>query len=97
MQPNDSDAIHCKLISQIQLSKFDEALQLIDSNSTANNNNNNEAKNSFSYEKAYCLYRQKKLQESLQVLRSIPAPQPPKVLELEAQVVWFTNTFLFYK
>lgn len=83
MQPGDEDAIKCKVVCLIKLEQFSEAISFLDA--TPSNN--------LSFEKAYCFYKTKKLDEALAVINAIPSPKPVSVLELEAQVVLKENYF----
>jgi signal recognition particle subunit SRP72 len=81
---NDREALQCKLVALIQLNKFDEALALLDKESQLNSQ--------CTFERAYCLYRCKKLTESLELLQKSfgdgsNKDTPVKVLKLLAQVV----------
>ena len=83
---DDPDALHCKLVSLIHLSKFDSALELI-------RNQNKKKKGSgggtrqYPFEEAYCLYRKEKYKESLSILSSLPESEQ-RVMELKAQIAY---------
>lgn len=86
ISPSDKDAFHCKLNALIHLGKNVEALKFLESDSNL--------ASSFIFEKAYCLYREKKYSEGLDLLRNIPEPKPLKILQLETQIVKFFFSFL---
>jgi len=77
-QPKDKDAVHVKAICLIQLNRFAEALKLIEQAGL---------EGELTFEKAYCLYKDRKHQETLNTLASIPNPKPARVLQLIAQAV----------
>jgi len=81
MISNDPDAIKCKIIAFIKLNQCSNALQVIDGCSS-----DKKLYNDLLFEKGYCLYRTKKYNEALEVIKSINKPHPARVLELEAQV-----------
>jgi len=85
ISPNDFDALHCKIVALIQLSKFDDALKLV--------TNNAELSQKLTFERAYCLYRTKQFQEALGLLKDYPQPKPLRILELEAQVYYRLEDF----
>ncbi|KAH7570442.1 hypothetical protein ACOSQ2_018920 [Xanthoceras sorbifolium] len=60
--PGDEDAIRCKVVALIKADNIDGALSVIQSPKSSPID--------FSYFKAYCLYRQNKLNEALELLRS---------------------------
>ncbi|XP_066582106.1 signal recognition particle subunit SRP72 [Prorops nasuta] len=76
---NEEAALHCKAICYIQLSKFNEALQLITRNFKSPGN--------LDFEKAYCLYRLNEVSEALKVVQSIQNPSL-KIKELKAQILY---------
>jgi len=85
---NDPEAFYCKVICLIHDSKFEDALILLNSNKTLSQN--------LIFERAYCFYRTKKLNEALSLLQdnnNFPIPKPKKVLELEAQVYYRLEDF----
>src|SRR5262249_6085925 len=59
--------------------KFDEALQLLDANSAPTA--------ALAFERAYCFYRAKRIDDALNIVRSYKEPRPARFLELEAQIV----------
>ncbi|XP_063984572.1 signal recognition particle subunit SRP72 isoform X2 [Diachasmimorpha longicaudata] len=76
---DEEAAIHCKVICLIQLSKFNDALQLIAKNPKISVN--------LDFEKAYCLYRLNQVVEALMVFSDIQNPSP-KIKELTAQILY---------
>lgn len=80
--PDDPQALHCKIICLIQLSKFQDAGKLIDTLSKKV-----DSPQSYLYEKAYCLYRLEKYKESQHVLSKLPQSDP-HVRELQAQIFY---------
>jgi len=59
--PNDEDAIRCKIVALIKNDSIDEALSTMESS--------RRLQIDFSFFKAYCLYRQNKLNEALEALK----------------------------
>ena len=84
LSPGDPDALHCKLVSLIHLSKFDSALEVIRSLNKSRKGGEGKV---FQLEEAYCLYRQDKYEETLSVLSGLPQTDA-KVQELTAQVAY---------
>lgn len=84
LSPDDPDALHCRLVSLIHLSRFDSALQLIRSLNKSRKGGEGKV---FQLEEAYCLYRQDKYEDTLAVLSSLPQSDA-KVQELTAQVAY---------
>ena len=85
LAPEDRDALHCKVVCLLQLSKFQEAVKLIDASSKK------AGEKQFRFEKAYCLYRLEKYADSHHLLDSLLHKQPqtePRVQELLAQVTY---------
>ncbi|KAK1429068.1 hypothetical protein QVD17_11267 [Tagetes erecta] len=72
--PGDEDAIHCKIVSQIKADNIEHALSTISSN------------NNFHFYKAYCLYRQNKLDEALESLKVLE--KDPATMLLESQILF---------
>lgn len=81
---DDPDALHCRVVSMIHLSRFEPALQLIRSINKRRKGGEGKV---FRLEEAYCLYRQEKYQDTLSVLSTLPKDEA-KVMELEAQVAY---------
>eukprot|EP01102_Stenamoeba_stenopodia_P000056 TRINITY_DN1002_c0_g1_i1.p1 TRINITY_DN1002_c0_g1~~TRINITY_DN1002_c0_g1_i1.p1 ORF type:complete len:688 (+),score=239.82 TRINITY_DN1002_c0_g1_i1:42-2066(+) len=75
-QPKDKDAVHVKAICLIQLNKFNDALALIEQAGLSGD---------LGFERAYCLYKDRKHKEALECLAKIPDPKPAGVLQLIAQ------------
>lgn len=77
--PDDKEAFHCKALCLIHQSKFEEALTFLESHP--------KFRSEFDFERAYCCYSTKKLQQALEIINNCPSPKPKKMLELEAQLV----------
>ncbi|CAI0426091.1 unnamed protein product [Linum tenue] len=76
--PGDEDALRCKVVALIKNDSYDEALSAIRS-----------AKNlkfDFSFEEAYCLYKQNKLDEALELLKG--QERNSETMLLEAQILF---------
>ena len=82
--PNDQDALLCRVVSLIQLAEYEDALKSI------NRLSKTAGKDSFLYEKAYCLYKLEKYRQSLDALSSLPSEDQSsvKVLDLTAQIYY---------
>lgn len=78
IKPGDGDAVACKIAALIDLGKVEEALLLISSGQ--------ELQRRFAFERAYCLYRNGKLQEALSCLDEVPVEREQDKLRLEAQL-----------
>ncbi len=78
----DAEAIHCKVVCLLQLSRFNDAISLIDTL-----NKKGQKPSLFQFEKAYCLYRLEKYGENTSVLQSLPQDEH-RVRELSAQIVY---------
>ncbi|KAF6156889.1 hypothetical protein GIB67_000429 [Kingdonia uniflora] len=84
LAPRDEDALRCKIVGLIKADNLDEALSAIralekiprDQSFTVD----------FSFDKAYCLYRQNKLDEALESLKSIE--KTSAVMQLESQILY---------
>ena len=76
--PEDKDALHCRIVCLIQLSKFHEAIKLIDKKAE---------KQKFQFERAYCFYRLEKYDESRRALKKLPESEQ-RVRELSAQIAY---------
>lgn len=81
--PNNVKALQSKVVALIRLQSFDDALEIIGSMDA------NQQKELF-YEKAYCLYRSNKPQETIEILRE-SKDDSQKVKELMAQSVGDPN------
>lgn len=81
---DDREALNCKLVSLIHLSKFTAALSFIRETKKRKSSSKSSL---YQFEEAYCLYRQEKFQESLQVLSHLP-PGELRVGELQAQITY---------
>jgi signal recognition particle subunit SRP72 len=91
--PEETKAVHCKLIALIQLSKFDEALKFIEKSKLSQE---------LVFEKAYIEYRVDKSGEALKTIEAANLnPLPPNLKELKAQVLYrleqFDECFNLYK
>ena len=79
VNPEDKDAVACKVATLIDLGKIREAIDIITAKA--------DYKNYFAFEYAYCLYREGKLQESLSQLETLPGDgRLVDRLRLEAQL-----------
>ncbi|GAB4829315.1 hypothetical protein Ancab_018985 [Ancistrocladus abbreviatus] len=76
--PGDEDAIQCKIVALIKADNIDDALKIIESHQRLPIDLN--------FLKAYCLYRQNKLDEALQSLK-IPEKNTATML-LESQILY---------
>ena len=89
---DDQDALNCRLVSFIHLSKFTAALGLIRDQTSRSTQ--------YQFEEAYCLYRLDKYEESLCVLSRLPEGQF-RVCELRAQVLYrleeYAKSYATYK
>ena len=83
LAPEDGDALHCKLVCLVQCSKFVEALKLIDSPASRAARQSG----AFHFEKAYCLYRLERYEESKKALQALPSEEE-RVRELSAQIAY---------
>ena len=88
---DDPDALHCRVVSLIHLSRFTDALQLVRTINKARKGG--QESRMFQLEEAYCLYRQDKYKETLSVLSSLPQGDL-KVRELQAQVAYRQEHYL---
>ncbi|ELU13722.1 hypothetical protein CAPTEDRAFT_98316 [Capitella teleta] len=77
--PADDRAFHCKIVSFIQLGKFDDALLTM--------KKNQELATALPFEKAYCEYRLNRTAEALRTLRNLENPDT-RCQELLAQVLY---------
>lgn len=85
IEPSEELAQQCKLVSFIQVSKFDEALKFL--------NKCPELK-ALAFEKAYCQYRLNQPDEALKTIdTSCPQPLSEKAKELRAQVLYRLERF----
>ncbi|EEF47526.1 signal recognition particle subunit SRP72 [Ricinus communis] len=76
--PGDEDAIRCKVVGMIKADNIDDALSTIHSAQRLTVD--------FSFFKAYCLYRQNKLEEALETLRG--QERNSETLLLESQILY---------
>lgn len=76
---DEPKAIHCKLVCLIQLSKFNEAIQMIDRLRLTE----------FAFEKAYCEYRLNQPEKALKTVEECGLnPLPENYKELKAQILY---------
>ncbi|CAH1998677.1 unnamed protein product [Acanthoscelides obtectus] len=80
VSPDEILALHCKLICLIQLSKFDEAIALI--------NRNPHYLKDILFEKAYCYYRANKPADALKILNKSEDELDLRCKELKAQILY---------
>lgn len=89
---DEEAALHCKVICYMQLSKFNDALQLIVKNPKLT------AK--LEFERAYCLYRMNQVPEALKIVEGIQNPSL-KIKELKAQILYrlekYEDCFAVYR
>ncbi|XP_011019281.1 PREDICTED: signal recognition particle subunit SRP72 [Populus euphratica] len=78
--PNDEDAIRCKVVALIKCDSIDKALSTIHPAQRQN------LPFDFSYFKAYCLYRQNKLDEALESLKGLG--RTSETMLLESQILF---------
>ncbi|CAO2167313.1 unnamed protein product [Urochloa humidicola] len=76
--PGDEDAVRCKVVAHIKDDKIDDALAAMRAAERLPID--------LSYYKAYCYYRQNKLQEALDLLRG--QEETVAVLQLESQILY---------
>lgn len=81
--PNDPDALHCKIVCLVQCSKLGEALKIIDSLARKSSGSGGV----YQFEKAYCLYRLERYEESRKTLEGLPQSEE-RVRELSAQIAY---------
>ena len=84
--PDDLDALYCKVVCLMQLSRFEDAIKMIDEIAKK------EGETKFLFEKAYCLYRTDKCVESLQYVDKM-APGDQRFWDLKAQVLYRLERF----
>ncbi|XP_034235450.1 signal recognition particle subunit SRP72 [Thrips palmi] len=78
-QADEEKAFHCKIVSLIQLSKFNDALGFISKNPKLSSD--------LTFEKAYCQYRLNQPQEALKTVNS-EQQLSVKLKELKAQILY---------
>ncbi|KAJ3681411.1 hypothetical protein LUZ60_015900 [Juncus effusus] len=76
--PGDEDAVRCKIVALIKSDAIDKALDAINAAS--------KLPFDLSFYKAYCLYRQNKLQEALECIQS--QEKTATILQLESQIYY---------
>ncbi|SPP82573.1 signal recognition particle subunit SRP72 [Drosophila guanche] len=78
--PDDSTALHCKVVCLLQLSKFEEAYKFIEKNRLS----------SLVFEKSYCEYRLNKQAQALKTIDDAAGaqPLPPNLKELRTQILY---------
>ncbi|XP_071447805.1 signal recognition particle subunit SRP72 [Hetaerina americana] len=77
--PDEVKAFHCKIVSLIQLSKFQEGLNFITKNTKLSSG--------LIFEKAYCQYRLNQPQEALKTIECV-SNLTPKLKELKSQILY---------
>ncbi|KAI2801867.1 Signal recognition particle core component [Blomia tropicalis] len=80
LSKDNQKAIHCKVVSLIQLNKFEEALNFLDKL-------DDEIKSKLNFEKAYCEYRLNKVDEALKTIKNSDSDDFG-VKELEIQALY---------
>ncbi|XP_014226163.1 signal recognition particle subunit SRP72 [Trichogramma pretiosum] len=92
LSQEDESALHCKVVSFIQLSKFNDALQII--------NKYPKLLPKLEFEKAYCLYRLNQVSEAYKIIENIQNPSL-KIKELKAQILYrlemYEDCFAMYR
>eukprot|EP01028_Stygiella_incarcerata_P013580 TRINITY_DN82806_c0_g1_i1.p1 TRINITY_DN82806_c0_g1~~TRINITY_DN82806_c0_g1_i1.p1 ORF type:complete len:702 (-),score=222.08 TRINITY_DN82806_c0_g1_i1:62-2167(-) len=78
-EPNDVDALHCALVAQIHLSKYEDVVK------TANSVKDEEIRDGFRFEHAYALYRLSRFEEALKVLSPLEMQYDPKAMDAEGK------------
>ncbi|KAE9610500.1 hypothetical protein Lal_00029643 [Lupinus albus] len=76
--PSDEDAIRCKVVALIKEDRIEDALSAIRSS--------NKSLDDFDFLKAYCLYRQNKLDEALDSLKALE--RTDETMLLESQILY---------
>ncbi|CAG8547430.1 12936_t:CDS:10 [Funneliformis caledonium] len=86
LNPEDNDALHCKVISYIRLGKYQNALELLQKSFSDEN---------LISEKAYCFYRLNKFDELLNLLRQYKLGNKNELSlrHIEAQVAYKTEDY----
>ncbi|XP_044271947.1 signal recognition particle subunit SRP72 [Tribolium madens] len=79
LAPNEFLAFHYKVVCLIELSKFDEAIRLL--------NGNAQFDGELIFEKAYCFYRANKYEDALKTIDNIPELDL-RSKELKAQILY---------
>ncbi|CAH1153398.1 unnamed protein product [Phaedon cochleariae] len=85
VSPHEFDAFHCKIVCLIHLSKFDEAISLM--------NKNPQYLQGLIFEKSYCYYRVNKPGDALQVIEASEQELDFRVKELKAQILYRVEDF----
>ncbi|XP_018578059.1 signal recognition particle subunit SRP72 [Anoplophora glabripennis] len=83
--PNELPAFQCKVVCLIQLSRFEEAISLL--------NKNSHFLQSLIFEKAYCYYRANKPEEALRTIRQSEEEIDFRTKELKAQILYRLENF----
>ncbi|KAJ8923698.1 hypothetical protein NQ315_010279 [Exocentrus adspersus] len=83
--PDELPAFHCKIVCLIQLSKFEEAINLL--------NKNPQFLQSLIFEKAYCYYRANKPEDALNTIDQSEEEIDFRVKELRAQILYRLEKF----
>mmetsp|Transcript_17379 Transcript_17379/g.37521 ORF Transcript_17379/g.37521 Transcript_17379/m.37521 type:complete len:686 (+) Transcript_17379:137-2194(+) len=77
--PKDEDALKAKVIAQLQLSQFEDAIAFINKSSLGP---------AMAFEKAYCLYRLGRIEEALEAVRGSGPDKAEAARQLEAQLFY---------
>ncbi|KAG8226883.1 hypothetical protein J437_LFUL005642 [Ladona fulva] len=77
--PDEGKAFHCKIVSLIQLSRFQDGLQFIQKNTKLSSG--------LIFEKSYCQYRLNQPQEALKTINAVNT-LTPKLKELKSQILY---------
>ncbi|XP_074040914.1 signal recognition particle 72 [Leptinotarsa decemlineata] len=78
--PQEFLAFQCKIVCLIQLSRFDEAISLM--------NKNPQYLQNLIFEKAYCYYRANKPEEALKIIEASTQELNFRIQELKAQILY---------
>lgn len=81
-ESTNAKALHCKIVCLIKLDRIDQALQLATTVATPE----------VQFEKCYCLYRLKRVEEALEGLKLCKITEP-RVKELKAQALYRLERF----
>jgi hypothetical protein len=76
---NDVDALHCALVAQIHLSKYEDVV------SAANSVGDEDLRDGFRFEHAYALYRLSRFEEALKVLSPLEKHYDTKDMDVEGK------------
>lgn len=82
--PDEEKAVHCKIVSLLQLSKFEDAAQTFEKYAKLSENLN--------FEKAYCYYRLNNISRALEVINN-SNDNSIRMKELKAQVLYRLESY----